>query len=196
MKLYHISDTLKLGETMKQDYKNNFELVSPFVQALEKSEDCFYGMLLNAKLMKSILGKFGLRDMQTNYVKWATEGIFEFVRKTEFPESYSRLLSNYFYDNLADIKRLFEVDWNMKEKPERFDFHVYGIEVEDDSPQKRDMLLFNEAFDVMWNSDDYHTAFDCARKYFSGESTSEPVWEIMSDKTAIAVEDLSFCLDE
>lgn len=196
MKLYHISDTLKLGETMKQDYKNNFELVSPFVQALEKSEDCFYGMLLNAKLMKSILGKFGLRDMQTNYVKWATEGIFEFVRKTEFPESYSRLLSNYFYDNLADIKRLFEVDWNMKEKPERFDFHVYGIEVEDDSPQKRDMLLFDEAFDVMWNSDDYHTAFDCARKYFSGESTSEPVWEIMSDKTAIAVEDLSFCLDE
>ena len=196
MKLYHISDTLKLGETMKQYYKNNFELVSPFVQALEKSEDCFYGMLLNAKLMKSILGKFGLRDMQTNYVKWATEGIFEFVRKTEFPESYSRLLSNYFYDNLADIKRLFEVDWNMKEKPERFDFHVYGIEVEDDSPQKRDMLLFDEAFDVMWNSDDYHTAFDCARKYFSGESTSEPVWEIMSDKTAIAVEDLSFCLDE
>ena len=196
MKLYHISDTLKLGETMKQDYKNNFELVSPFVQALEKSEDCFYGMLLNAKLMKSILGKFGLRVMQTNYVKWATEGIFEFVRKTEFPESYSRLLSNYFYDNLADIKHLFEVDWNMKEKPERFDFHVYGIEVEDDSPQKRDMLLFDEAFDVMWNSDDYHTAFDCARKYFSGESTSEPVWEIMSDKTAIAVEDLSFCLDE
>ncbi|MBQ3237144.1 MAG: hypothetical protein IJA92_06400, partial [Oscillospiraceae bacterium] len=71
----------------------------------------------------------GMRDMQTNYVKWATEGIFEYVRKTEFPESYSRLLSNYFYDNVADIKRLFEVDWNMKEKTERFDFHVYDIEV-------------------------------------------------------------------
>lgn len=114
MKLYHISDTLKLGETMSQDYKNNLELVVPFVKALEKSEDCFYGMILNAKLMKSVFGKFGMRDMQTNYVKWATEGIFEYVRKTEFPESYSRLLSNYFYDNVADIKRLFhgnEVDY-------------------------------------------------------------------------------------
>ncbi len=196
MKLYHISDTLKLGETLSQDYKNNLELVVPFVKALEKSEDCFYGMILNAKLMKSVFGKFGMRDMQTNYVKWATEGIFEYVRKTEFPESYSRLLSNYFYDNVADIKRLFEVDWNMKEKPERFDFHVYEIEVEDDFPQKRDMLLFDEAFDAMWESDDYSTAFDCARRYFSGEGTAEPVWEIMSDKTATAIKDITHCLYE
>lgn len=103
MILYHISDTLQLGETMSQDYKNNMELLVPFVQALERSEDCFYAMLLNGKLLKSVLGKFGMRDMQTNYVKWATEGIFEFVRKTEFPGSYSRMLSNYFYDNLPDI---------------------------------------------------------------------------------------------
>ncbi|MBQ7875204.1 MAG: hypothetical protein IJ306_08635 [Oscillospiraceae bacterium] len=195
MILYHISDTLKLGETMAQDYKNNFELVVPFVQALEKSEDCFFGMLLNAKFLKSVLGKFGLRDMQTNYVKWATEGIFEYIRKTEFPESYSRLLSNYFYDNLSDIKRLYEVDWNMKEKPERFDFHVYEIDLDDEHPQKRDMLLFDEAFDAMWDNDDFQTAVCCARKYFSGEKTIEPVWEIMSDKTAKAVKDLTACLD-
>ncbi|MBQ3237143.1 MAG: hypothetical protein IJA92_06395 [Oscillospiraceae bacterium] len=48
----------------------------------------------------------------------------------------------------------------------------------------------------MWESDDYSTAFDCARRYFSGESTAEPVREIMSDKTATAVKDLTFCLDE
>lgn len=89
MILYHISDTLGLGEQLVQDYKKNMELVTPFVQALEKSEDCFYAMVLNAKLLKSVLGKFGLRDMQTNYVKWGTEGIFEFVRKQKFPGSYS-----------------------------------------------------------------------------------------------------------
>ena len=68
MILYHISDTLQLGETMSQDYKSNMELVVPFVQALERSEDCFYEMLLNGKLLKSVLGKFGMRNMQTNYV--------------------------------------------------------------------------------------------------------------------------------
>lgn len=89
MILYHISDTLQLGEMMSQDYKENMELVTPFVQALEKSEDCFYAMLLNAKLLKSVLGKFGLRDM----------------------------------------------------------------------------LLFDEAFDTMWDNDDMQTAFACARRY-------------------------------
>ena len=191
MILYHISDTLQLGETMSQDYKKNMELVIPFVQALERSEDCFYAMLLNGKLLKSVLGKFGMRDMQTNYVKWATEGIFEYVRKTEFPDSYSRMLSNYFYDNLSDIKRLYEVDWNMKEKPERFNFHVYEINLEDETPQMRDMLLFDEAFDAMWDRDDIQTAFACARRYFAGEQTANPVWEIMSDKPARAVKDIS-----
>ena len=196
MILYHISDTLRLNDMMSQDHKKNMELVIPFVQALERSEDCFYALLLNAKLTKSILGKFGMRDMQTNYVKWATEGIFEYVRISEFPDSYSRIMSNYFYDNLSDIKRLYEVDWNMKEKPERFNFHVYEIAVEDEFPQKRDMLLFDEAFDAMWDNDDIGTAIACARKYFSGGHTETPVWEIMSDKPAKAVKDITGFLHE
>ena len=195
MILYHISDTLQLGETMSQDYKKNMELVVPFVQALKRSEDCFYALLLNAKLMKSVLGKFGMRDMQTNYVKWATEGIFEYIRITEFPECYSRMLSNYFYDNIPNIKQLFEVYWNIKEDEERSKFRVYEIEVEDEVPQKRDMVLFDDAFDNLWDNDDIHTAIDCARKYFKGEHTATPVWEIMSDKPAKAVRDISYILN-
>lgn len=195
MLLYHISDTLQLGEMMSQDYKKNMELVVPFVQALKRSEDCFYAMVLNAKLLKSVFGKFGMQDMQTNYVKWATEGIFEYIRMTEFPESYSRILSNYFYDNLPDIKRLYEVDWDMKEKAERCNFHVYEIELEDEAPQKRDMLLFDEAFDAMWDNDDIQTAIGLARRYFKGEHTTTPVWEILSDKSAKAVKDITFILN-
>lgn len=195
MILYHISDTLQLGEMMSRDYKKNMELVVPFIQALKRSEDCFYALLLNAKLIKSVFGKFGMRDMQTNYVKWATEGIFEYIRITEFPESYSRILSNYFYDNLADIKHLYEVDWNMKGKAERFNFHVYEIELEDEEPQKRDMLLFDEAFDAMWDNDDIQSAITYARRYFQGDHTATPVWEIMSDKTAKAVKDITYILD-
>lgn len=195
MILYHISDTLQLGEMMSQDYKKNMELVVPFVQALKRSEDCFYALLLNAKLMKSVFGKFGMRDMQTNYVKWATEGIFEYIRITEFPECYSRMISNYFYDNIPNIKQLYEVYWDMKENDERFNFHVYEIEVEDEFPQKRDMVFFDNAFDDLWDNDDIHTAIDCARKYFKGEHTATPVWEIMSDKPAKAVRDISYILD-
>lgn len=195
MILYHISDTLKLGEQMSQDYKKNMELVVPFVQALKRSEDCFYALLLNAKLMKSVFGKFGMWDMQTNYVKWATEGVFEYIRITEFPECYSRMLSNYFYDNIPNIKQLYEVYWDMKESEKRFNFHVYEIEVEDEAPQKRDMVLFDNAFDDLWDTDNIQTAVDCARKYFRGEHTESPVWEIMSDKPAKAVKDISYILD-
>ncbi len=181
---------------MSQDHKKNMELVAPFVQALQRSEGCFYALLLSAKLMKSVLGKFNMQDMQTNYVKWATEGIFEYIRITEFPECYSRMLSNCFYDNPADIKRLYEVDCNMKEKPERFHFHVYEMALEDENPQKRDMLLFDEAFDAMWDNDDIQTAISCARRYFRGDHTATPVWEIMSDKPAKAVRDISCILNE
>ena len=191
MILYHISDTLQLGQKMKLDYKQNMELVTPFVQALNRSEDCFYALLLNAKLIKSVLKKFGMQDMQTNYVKWATEGIFEFIRRQKYPQGYSRMTSNYFYDNLSDITRLYLEDWNMKEKPERFNFHVYEVEVADDAPQKRDMLLFDKAFDAMWDHDDIHTAMDCARAYFAGEHSETPVWEILSDKPAETVKDIS-----
>lgn len=191
MKLYHISDTLRLGETMSQDYKQNLELALPFAEALERSEDCFYGMLLSARFLKSVLGKFGLRDMQTNYVKWAVEGVFEFIRRTEYPESYSRLLSNYFYDRMSDIRRLYEVDWNMTEKEERFNFHVFEIDLEDEAPQKRDMLLFDEAFDAMWDREDLQTVLRCARRYFAGEQSESPVWELLSDRPAKAVRDLT-----
>ena len=194
MKLYHLSDTLKLGEAMSLDYKKNFELALPFTQALERGEDCFYSMLFNAKYLKAVLKKFGMQDMPTNYVKWAVEGVFEYIRKTEFPSSYSRLLSNYFYDNLEDIKRLYEVDWNMTEKEDRFNFHLYEIQLEDENPQKRDMLLFDTAFDAMWDRDDLETVIHSARRYFAGEASDDPVWEILSEKPARAAVDITHYL--
>lgn len=57
------------------------------------------------------------------------------------------------------------------------------------------MLLFDEAFDAMWDNDDIHTAIDCACRYFSEEHTTTPVWEIMSDKPAKAVKDITSILN-
>ena len=60
MILYHMSQTLKLGDEMKPDYQKNMKLVQPFIQALEQSEDCFYGMVLNGKYLYAVLSKFKL----------------------------------------------------------------------------------------------------------------------------------------
>ena len=39
--------------------------------------------------------------------------------------------------------------------------------------------------------EDVKTVLACARRYFAGEQTAKPVWEIMSDKPARAVKDIS-----
>lgn len=190
MILYHMSQTLALGDALKPDYPNSKRLVQPFVQALEKSEDCFYGMVLNGKYLCAILEKCNLREW-SDYAKWATEGAFEFIRRTEFPDSYSRLDSNYFYENLADSKKLFESDYDCEDEEERQKVHLFEVEVEDISPQHRDMNIFNEAYDTMSETQDISIVISCARRYFVGEQTKDPVWEILSDKPARAVKDIS-----
>lgn len=191
MKVYHMSDTLQLGMVLSPDYKEQMELTQPFVQALERSEDCFYAMLLNAKYLRAVLKKFGLMDMQTNYTKWATEGIFEYVRKTEFPHCCCRLTGNYFFDDLENCRELFEVDWGNASPEERSKIKLYEVELEDSAPEKYDMRLFDEAFDAMWEHEDIQTAFQCARRYFNGDLSGNPMPEILSEQKAVAVAERS-----
>jgi hypothetical protein len=44
---------------------------------------------------------------------------------------------------------------------------------------------------VMKNTKNIKGVVECARKYFSGECSNNPVWEIMSDKPAIATKDIT-----
>lgn len=190
MKLYHMSQTLRLGNTLTPDHQRNTVLVRPFIQALEQSTDCFYGMILNGKYLYAVLGKFGLWEW-SNYAKWATEGAFEFIRKTEFPDSYGRMSSNYFYDNLPDCKKLYDYDWGCESEAEQQKVHLFEVEVDDDAPQRRDMNIYDEAYNAMAETQSVSSVLDCARRYFGGERTVDPVWEILSEKTAKAVTDIS-----
>lgn len=190
MKLYHMSDTLKLGDEMALDFKKTMSLAQPFVQALEKSEDCFYAMVLNGKYLRAVLGKFRLWEW-SDYVKWSVEGAFEFIRKTEFPDCVSRLRCNYFYDDLNDCRTLYEYDWGKASEEERAQIHLYEIELDADTVQRRDMRVYDEAYDAMYDHDDVQTVLACARRYFAGEQTAQPVWELMSDRPARAVRDIT-----
>lgn len=190
MKLYHMSDTLKLGDEMAPDFKKTTSLAQPFVQALERGEDCFYAMVLNGKYLRAVLGKFKLREW-SNYVKWSVEGAFEFIRKTEFPDCCSRLKCSYFYDDLPSCRILYEYDWGEASEEERNQIRLFEVELDADAVERRDMRVYDEAYDAMWERDDIKTVLSCARRYFSGEQTAEPVWEILSDKPAKAVKDIS-----
>ncbi len=188
---YHMSDTLQLGGTLALDYKRQKDLAMPFAQALNRSEDCFFAMYLNGKYLREVLGKFSLRDMWSDYVKWSCEGIFEYIRQTEYPDSVCRMACNYFYDNLEDIRKLYTEDWGRAPEEERNAIRLYEITLDDPAPQKRDMLWFDRAYDALWDNDDLPAALDCARSYFAGKGTDHPVWEILSDKPGIASKDLS-----
>lgn len=195
MKLYHMSQTLRLGDELMPDYQKNMALVQPFVQALEQSVDCFYGMVLNGKYLCAVLRKFRLWEW-SDYAKWATEGAFEFVRKTQFPDSCSRMASSYFYDDLPNCKKLYAYDWGCESEEEQRKVHLFEVDVEDAAPQRRDMNLYDEAYSAMSETQDVQTVLGCARRYFAGEQTAEPVWEILSDKPAKAVADITSYLHE
>lgn len=191
MKLYHMSSTLLPGMETTPDFKNQYELANPFAEALAYSKDCFMGMVFNAEYLRAVLGKFGMKDMWSYHFKWATEGAFEYVRKVEFPDCCSRLKCNYFYDDLENVKRLFWEDWRGASDEEREKIHLFDMELDDPCPQKRDMLLFDEAFDAMAENKDIDWVLDCARRYFGGQHTDCPVWEILSDKPARAARDIT-----
>ena len=193
MILYHMSDTLKLGDEMALDFKNTMSLAQPFVQALEKSEDCFYAMVLNGKYLRAVLGKFKLWEW-SDYVKWSVEGAFEFIRKTEFPHCVSRIQCNYFYDNLDACKILYEYDWGQASEEERRQIHLFEVELDADFVEKRDMRIYDEAYDAMSDHEDVTAVLSCARKYFAGEQTASPVWDIMSNKPARATRDITTIL--
>ena len=90
MILYHISQTLRIGDELVPGKQKLSELAEPFAQGLERSRDCFCAMLLSGKYMYAVMNRSGLREW-ADYAKWATEGLFEYVRRSAFPEAVSRL---------------------------------------------------------------------------------------------------------
>lgn len=193
MKAYHMSETLRSGDTLEVDHQKIVNLAEPFVQALEHSADSFYGMVLNGKYFCAVLRKFRLQEW-SDYAKWSVEGAFEFIRRTEFPDAISRLQCNYFYDNLENVRRLYEYDWGDEPEEVQSSIHLFQVILDDDAVQKYDMSIYNQAYDAMEKSQDVQTVLDCARRYFAGEHTEKPIWEILSDRNIKIAEDVTALL--
>lgn len=192
MTLYHISQTLRLGDELKIGKQDFTDLAEPFILGLERGPDCFYAMLLNGKYMFAVMNRSHLREW-ADYAKWAAEGLFEWVRRRSFPDAVSRLNCVYYYDNTEAYKRLLAEDWGEEDPEEQTKVRLFAVEADDPAPQRRDMCVYDEAYEAIERLD-IDAAIAAAERYFRGEATDEPVWEILSDKPAKAVKDLTHLL--
>jgi len=194
MKVYHSSDTAQVGTRLINDYKKNIELVRPFVIALKQNKDCFFNLCLSGQYIRAVLGKFNMKNMDTYSVKWATEGLFEYVRQNEFPGLPNRIESNYFFDSIESSKRLFKEDWGEADQEERDKIHLFEVELRDDNPSIFDMNWFDEAFEVIYeleSIDQIDVAIKYARNYFGSNKSDDCRLEIVSNKEAVTVNDIT-----
>lgn len=193
MILYHVSDTLQLGETLNGDFMNLEPLIYPFFRALKRSEDCFFAMLMHAHYMSHVLYRNNIPDW-TNCSKYATEAIFEYVRESRFPDCKSRIWSSYFSDDLDACRHFYDYVWRNTKDEVKARVHMYEIEIDQSTLEKRDMRLYDIAYDGMCADCDIDLAMDCAKRYFAGESSENPIWEYMSDAPAVAARDVTHLL--
>lgn len=190
MTLYHMSDSLQLGDTLNGDFQHLNQLIEPFFRALMRSEDCFYAMLMNVIYTTNVFYRNNIHD-RVDHPKYATEAIFEYVRCTQFPDCNSRIWSNYFYDDLEQCRRFYDFTWGKASEEFQRCVHMYEIEVDQATLDKRDMRIYDIAYKNMCEETDIAVIKACARRYFAGEATDDPVWEYLSEAEAIAVRDVT-----
>ena len=198
MKYFHMSDSLQVGTELVLDYKRNAGLAEPFVKALQFNQDVFFAMILNAYYLGEVLAKYKMSGMPTNETKWACEGLFEYIRRTEFPDKCSRLKSHYFYDSLENCKKLYFEGWANASEEERKKIRLFEVEA-DGNICKYDMVLFDKAYDLLADlesSNEIKEIYDIARAYFRGECTQNPVIEILCNGNATAIDDISALLTQ
>lgn len=62
--------------------------------------------------------------------------------------------NQFFYEDPADSRRLFEYDWGNESEEEQSKVHLYEIELEDAAFQRRDMNIYDEAYNAMLEKQD------------------------------------------
>ena len=120
MKVYHMSQTLQVGDKLKAGYKRNEIRCREVISTLEQSEQCLKTTIASMKLQG---------DEWREYVKWCVEGIFEFVRETEFSFLPSRLNCSYYFDNIEYYKVLYEAGWAQKSEEERAQIRLFEVDL-------------------------------------------------------------------
>lgn len=182
MILYHYSvDSYNGDSYLINDYKNLYQYVEPFVLALEKGPECFWSTYFSTMSYSRELIALGLRKHE-NYIKDATEGVFEYVRQHEFlNNSVSRVKCVYYCDSAETAISYLKEDCINNGDFTLDKVKLLEVDVNDNSIYSYDQFFFNEAERIMENDRDLGKVIDLAREYFAEKRSNNPIIEFLSD---------------
>ena len=180
MKLYHYSvDSYQGGRHLINDYKNQYHFAEPYILALRESEEVFRAVYFATMYMSREIKSLGLRKYE-NYRKDAVEGIFEYVRETEFPDDTSRLRCVYYCESRQEAIAYALDDCLSDGLFTKDQVFLLEVEVEDSSIRRYDQSFFNAASEAV-EKNDIDAVFAYARLYFSCQRSNHPLIEIVAD---------------
>ena len=180
MKLYHYSvDSYQGARHLTNDYKNNYRFAEPYILALRESRAVFDAVFFATMYMSREVTSLGLRKYD-NYQKDAVEGIFEYVRETEFPKDCSRLRCVYYCESEKEALDYAQEDCLAGGLFTKEQVVLLEVEVEESCIRRYDQSFFNLALEAI-RRHDIDTVFTCARQYFSCQRSAKPLIEVVAD---------------
>lgn len=191
MKLYHYSvDSYKGAKHLTNDYKNNYRFAEPFILALRESRETFNAVFFATMYMSREVKALALRKYE-NYQKDAVEGIFEYVRETEFPKDTSRLRCVYYCESEKEALDYARDDCIASGLFTKDQVILLEVEVEENRVRRYDQSFFNLASEAI-EQNDIDSVFVYARKYFSCQRSDNPLIEVVADGNNIVVRSIPY----
>lgn len=191
MILYHYSvDSYTGGGKLINDYKNGYGFAEPFILAMRRGMDTFLAVYYAAMYMGREMVALKMRKYE-NYRKDAVEGIFEYVRETEFPFRVSRLRCVYYCRTKEEALAYMAEDCFADGLFTKDRVKLLRAEVEDGRVAEYDQTWFNRAEEAI-GRDDFDEVLDCAFRYYSPERSEEPLIEIVSDGENRVLEEVEY----
>lgn len=180
MRLYHYSvDSYKGAKHLTNDYKNNYQFAEPYILALRESREMFNAVFFATMYMSREVKALGLRKYE-NYQKDAVEGIFEYVRETEFPNDTSRLRCVYYCESEKEALDYAQDDCISNGLFTKEQVVLLEVEVEESRIRRYDQSFYNLASDAI-EQNDIDSVFAYARQYFSCQRSNNPLIEVVAD---------------
>ena len=181
MILFHYSvDSYTDSPSLTNDFAGHYKYAEPFLLALERGRQVFDAVFYSAMYASRDLVDLGLRKNE-NYRKDAVEGIFEYVRRTEFGGvPVSRLHCVYYCASLEEVRKY---AWDDALKGGGFtkeQVKLLTVETPEERTYAYDQEFYNAAMKAV-EKNDIDAVFALARKYFALERTENPLIEILAD---------------
>lgn len=188
MILYHYSvDSFHEGNELVNDYKKQYHFAEPYILALQKGRSVFDAVFFSTMYLSREVCALNLRKYE-NYQKDAVEGIFEFVRSTEFGEdSVSRINCVYYCKSEREARDFLYDDCLADGLFTKEQVCLLEVEVDEKRVYYYDQQYFNMALDAI-KENEIDRAFVYARKYYSKERTNSPLIEVLCDSPNVVLQ--------